>query len=56
MSNVRTANCCKNCKHVGTDYHFRDAVLCNKSNEYRLNIRVCDLFEMQEKKEAEGEQ
>ena len=47
--NVRKANCCKNCKHVGVDYHFRDAVLCKKSNKYPMNIEVCDLFEMTER-------
>ena len=49
--NVRDADCCKNCKHVGVDYHFRDAVLCKKSNKYPMNIEVCDLFEMKEKEE-----
>ena len=49
--NVRKAECCKNCKHVGVDYHFRDAVLCGKTNEYRLHIEVCDLFEMTEREE-----
>ena len=49
--NIRKADCCKNCKHVGVDYHFRDAVLCGKTNEYRLHIEVCDLFEMTEREE-----
>ena len=43
---VRWAECCGNCANVDCDYHFRDAVLCNKDNKYHLNIRVCDLFKM----------
>ena len=49
--NVRKADCCKNCKHVGVGYHFRDAVLCNKTNEYRFHIEVCDEFEMTEREQ-----
>jgi hypothetical protein len=43
---VRKADCCKNCAHVATDFHFRDAILCSKSNEYRYHNEVCELLEM----------
>ena len=50
---VKKADCCRNCKHVGVDFHFRDAVLCNKSNEYRTHNEVCELFEMSDKEHDE---
>ena len=46
---VRNADCCRHCKNTSTDFHFRDAVLCNKRNIYQVYTNTCDLFE--EKKE-----
>ena len=48
---VRKAKCCRNCKHTFTDYIFRDAVLCGKSNEYTSHTEVCDEFEMTEREQ-----
>jgi hypothetical protein len=45
---VRNADCCLYCKHKGTDYTFRDAILCNKRRYYVLNTSVCDDFERKE--------
>lgn len=53
MSEVWRARCCANCANVGCDFHFRDAVLCSKSNKYRLHHECCGLFKMDEK-EREG--
>jgi len=49
---VRDAECCKNCANVETDFHFRDAVLCNKTNTYQQNEQVCNLWK--KKKEAKA--
>lgn len=49
MSDVWRARCCRHCKNVDNDMHYRDAVICNKSNQIRLNHECCDLFKMDEK-------
>ena len=45
---VKLADCCKHCKHSSYEYAFRDAVLCNKTNNFQFLTNTCEEFEMKE--------
>ena len=42
---VKDADCCAHCSNTGADFTFSDAVMCFKTNDYRMDTDTCQLFE-----------